>query len=707
MDVLRLLSANTYTGGMNTNKNQLVRKHEQAMKVFGQSFGVQLSYQSNNTLTKGNVNLIAENCVNIRTLVGHLDSTLRGKFFLCRSLVPPFKTTAIQCLVDDPIGAEAVRLSLYNFPSDDSNLLEAIPVGTILAIKNPWLKTNNDGGCGLRVENPQNVMIVDDEMLKKLFPALVWGEDVPIQYRHLCEKKTAAEWMEVGNARFTEGKFRAAVEAYTKGLVIEPKNADILTKKASAYLCLRYFYRALEYSDKALKMDPKNLEGKHTHAKALCGLKRYSDAVRFIEKVSVESSDFVNLLANIKKLQLQHTTGEYDLMALYKGHQKHHENFADFVGALEFVKGKQSKVVATADIKAGELLMANQAFAVAYPDSTNVATSINFEKRQVNPAQHDLLVSEIAEKLKIEPEWRAAVYELNVGDKQVDTTLVDMETIRDVVSEHSFGGFINSIAGRSIEIDSPLVKEASGLWLLPSLINHSCWDANCNWLTFGDIFLLRSLKPIKKGEEILITFCDPTESLENRVEKVKTPDRRCECSLCQSDRSETTKTHKDRRRYLKQIENSNVNYDRMLRFIGQLDHLRLNNTNVYVIKPCHELAEFYFSQGKYQKAADLFVKIFEIVKDSSLMHLAVEYALKTASCYSRMNNETEERKWISIMSINVLTIYGVKNAVALVKSRLDVSYGSCRSYNLVFEFNGKNVKDHNGNLTSKQEKFES
>lgn len=451
MDFLRLFTSNMLTSDINTNKNHLVKKHEEAMKLFGQTFGIQLSYQSNNNLTDRKVNLIAENCVNISTLVGHVDSTMQGKFFLCRSLVPPFKTTAIQCLVDDPIGVEAVRLSLYNYSSDVSNLLDVIPVGTILAIKNPWLKTNNDGGFGLRVENPENVVTVDDEMLNKLFPTLTWGGDVPTQYRHLSVtsgKKTAEEWLKVGKTRFTEGKFNGAVEAYTKGLAIEPDNTNILTKRASAYLCLRFFYRALEDSDKVLKNDPSNLEGKHTHAKALCGLERYSDALRFIDEVRVDSSEFVKLLANIEKLQHQSTTGEYDLQALYQGHQKHHENFADFVGPLEFVTGKQSKVIATEDIKAGELLIANQAFAVAYPDSKNVATSINIEKRQINTAQHDLLVSEIAGKLKIEPEWRLQFYEMCVGDSvSVDRSLVDMETIRDIVSEHiSFGGLINSIS---------------------------------------------------------------------------------------------------------------------------------------------------------------------------------------------------------------------------------------------------------------------
>lgn len=129
--------------------------------------------------------LLDKNRMCIEDLVENADATLKGKFFLCRSLVPPFKTAAIQCLVDDPLGVEAVRLSLYNYTTDSSNLLQLIPVGTIIAIKNPWFKTCSDGGYGLRVENPQNVIIVDDKMYEKLFPTLIWKGGVPIQYRHL------------------------------------------------------------------------------------------------------------------------------------------------------------------------------------------------------------------------------------------------------------------------------------------------------------------------------------------------------------------------------------------------------------------------------------------------------------------------------------------------------------------------------------------
>lgn len=85
-----------------------------------------------------------------------INQRLMGKFFLCRTICPAFKMVAVGNVVDDPDGQLCVRLSLYNFIN--GSLLDShLPVGSVLAIKNPWFKTTADHGLTVRCDNPADV----------------------------------------------------------------------------------------------------------------------------------------------------------------------------------------------------------------------------------------------------------------------------------------------------------------------------------------------------------------------------------------------------------------------------------------------------------------------------------------------------------------------------------------------------------------------
>lgn len=256
--------------------------------------------------------------------------------------------------------------------------------------------------------------------------------------------------------------------------------------------------------------------------------------------------------------------------------------------------------------------------------------SVNFHKWEVNPAHHEILVSEIAEKLIMEPEWRSEFYELYLGEEKVDTSLVDMDKIQDIASVHGFIGSINPITGQTLQISSPLVREANGLWLLPSWINHSCWEANCLWFSKKSGFV-------------------------------------CECTICKLDGSEVNRIGKDRKRYMKQIENINENYDKLRRLIKQLDSLRPNKPNLYLLKPVNELAEYYFNQKQYRQAATLWIKVYNMIKDSPLVHLAPKFTLQIAKTFFSFDNEAEGRKWVSVVNKDAVLCYGVEEVVQLFK----------------------------------------
>lgn len=150
-----------------TNKEFLIQEHKDTLKELRFD-----PFQSSVVLTVAHTvptdikysphtTLATDNRVDIKTITKSINEPLAGKFLLCRTICPPFKMIAVGTVVDDPEGEFCVRLSLYNFIDDTSSgsLMEQhLPVGSLLAIKNPWFKTTADNGLTVRCDNPDDVV---------------------------------------------------------------------------------------------------------------------------------------------------------------------------------------------------------------------------------------------------------------------------------------------------------------------------------------------------------------------------------------------------------------------------------------------------------------------------------------------------------------------------------------------------------------------
>lgn len=107
--------------------------------------------------------LHVKNCINLTDILKSIDEPVAGKFLLCRSLCPPIKMTALFTIVDDPAGKLGARISLYNFVRNvahrrPKDVYQYLPVGTILAIMNPWFEKSAGGGLTIRCDNPAQVV---------------------------------------------------------------------------------------------------------------------------------------------------------------------------------------------------------------------------------------------------------------------------------------------------------------------------------------------------------------------------------------------------------------------------------------------------------------------------------------------------------------------------------------------------------------------
>lgn len=80
------------------------------------------------------------------------------------------------------------------------------------------------------------------------------------QNKEKRKKEEIDYWREVGNNLFKEKKYLAAVEAYETVVLTDPQNAEAWKGMATAFSLLEKPYEALESLDKAIEIDPGDIE---------------------------------------------------------------------------------------------------------------------------------------------------------------------------------------------------------------------------------------------------------------------------------------------------------------------------------------------------------------------------------------------------------------------------------------------------------------
>jgi len=133
------------------------------------------------------IHLTPSNCMTIDDLIRNVHQKNPGKFLLCRSIVPVIKKSgAYVTVVDDPAGRRALRLGFCNKQDD------FVPVGTILVIRDPWLRIIVDGGVGLNCDKISDVLILTEKDIKDLPFPVTWKASLGIMSKIPLPKRLMA-----------------------------------------------------------------------------------------------------------------------------------------------------------------------------------------------------------------------------------------------------------------------------------------------------------------------------------------------------------------------------------------------------------------------------------------------------------------------------------------------------------------------------------
>jgi hypothetical protein len=117
-----------------------------------------------------------------------------------KTIAPPYRGSGTVTLVEDEFG-NADKLAIYN--QGDASILSNIPMGCMVAVKEPYYKSNSENDQMICVDHPSDIILLrfNDPLIPKSLRA---GAEAALT-------KTAVEWRSAGDAAFLGRDFPTAV----------------------------------------------------------------------------------------------------------------------------------------------------------------------------------------------------------------------------------------------------------------------------------------------------------------------------------------------------------------------------------------------------------------------------------------------------------------------------------------------------------------
>ncbi|KAL4816959.1 hypothetical protein BDW67DRAFT_175224 [Aspergillus spinulosporus] len=496
-----------------------------------------------------------------------LETHHRGSYVLLRAVTPTSTMTGIMVIVEDE-ASDVLLLQLYNQEEKlekDGRLVE----GTVVLVKEPYLKVMADGNYGIRVDHLSDVKFLSEH-----------DEQVPLAWRQKVMEVniSANDWKLKGNKWFYKGSYKLANDCYTMALESSPTAEQAITirlNRALSSLQAHEFEAALRDLDMQ-PTDPKSIEKVlFRKAQALYHLGRFRESCETHEilakqfpKNTVAKDEFKRASARLAEQQ----KGKYQFKRMQREAAKRvppQLDHATYVGpvAVKMTDSHGRGLFTTAAVKAGDLLFCEKAFAHTFHDANipkpNLSLLLNLETKTMTIGTQARLISLLAQKLYKNPKAGEVFRDLYHGEYQpVDVSEIDGSNVVDtffierVMSLNCFGCPASS---RDSHIESIRIKrpsetgekafESCGIWPLASYINHSC-DSNAQRSFIGDMMVVRATRDIPNNTELTFWYKSPF----NDHPAAKAIDLRhwgfkCSCIIC-TDAAQTDKEKSKRRRTL-------------------------------------------------------------------------------------------------------------------------------------------------------------
>jgi tetratricopeptide (TPR) repeat protein len=469
---------------------------------------------------------------------------------------------AVATCVEDEYG-DVEKIAIYN-EREAINPDDLLPVGTIMAVKEPFYKTAVNGDYTIRVDHLSDVVYLD--------PA---DERVPLAWQTSSSQKVlASEYKHAGNESYKKGQYFEAAEHYSKGIAASKADSllscDLLRNRAIAHLYLKRFESARSDAlSSVINSDEADVETKaRLNNKALfrAGRAMYELGDFGAAKHTFQNAlDLVptdeDALAEIARCNLrlaEKLNGSYDFAAISHALSSSYASSLDHASFLGSTVVRETSyaaqgLFATKAIKASELILCERTFHVARPqDSLYLMININTNHGTHGP--HASLLFAIIDKLRNNPvawaESFLALYEGGHEPKcaatQVDgAAVIDTFQIQAIIEKNCFptpalrSSDEATMDGGTKGDDDSDVMSPVGIWPHASRINHAC-DANATREFLGGLMLIHATRDIAPGDEMTHKYCPPEADVDKQRELLsKSWHFTCNCALCSAEASGT------------------------------------------------------------------------------------------------------------------------------------------------------------------------
>lgn len=454
----------------------------------------------------------------------------------------------VQTAIDDEHGM-AERLVVHNIhPAIAANQL--LPQDAIIAIKEPYSTLGPDGATVIKIDHPSDLMLVSR-----------FDQRVPACWR-ASDAATAAECKEPGDAAAKRKSHLEALAHYSACINVCAADDVELERelhRKCAVINASYgsFEKAGHHALASVTPDASSENSRNTNkvaylqaGKAAYARQDFAAAVKYFQAACDAVGD--NKASGQDKPRAEvrmreQVEGVYDegqmRAQLAKGEQHLRLDNASFTGRTEVRDTGDSArgrgLFATERIPAGELILREKAFAIAFDSDPNNehGVQIGITTGQIRDPEQILLTQQVGKEVTHNQQHAAEFFALRGKGFAIGTP----SAVDGVVAVDTF--HVNSVLHTNAFHTPPTRSDDSGkavgggcgIWIQTSYVNHSCVNNSCRSY-MGDMLTLRATKDIESGEEILLhyTFSD-ADFERTRADLSETWGFDCTCSNCTAE----------------------------------------------------------------------------------------------------------------------------------------------------------------------------
>jgi tetratricopeptide (TPR) repeat protein len=279
---------------------------------------------------------------------------------------------------------------------------------------------------------------------------------------------------------------------------------------------------------------------------------------------------------------------------------------ADYTGPVSVtpIPGKGQGLIADTDIARGTLLLASKAFAMAPPDNSVGLSS---------PGPRFLLLLEIMKRFCDHPLGTSELYRLDSDDIPRDSQLpdgvVDVNRMQKICWINQF-----LIDNEFAPIEAQIADAEDlpcGIWILPSFINHSC-DPNAIRICYGDVMMVRALRDIRQGEEIVVDYVRAITDPRRRGSEMFPFNFKCQCARCAQDAATGYDVAKRRNRAYKMAINrmGDATAAEMKQLVRTIEETYEpgDRFREFLFAPQFDLGQSLLDEGRFSEATALYTQ---------------------------------------------------------------------------------------------------